>query len=94
MVDDDIEEQSSAHYVGLVGQLAKLIDARGAFVEHNQGRVDRGKIKSGVRTAGPAEARVHQWVWDEPVGGAEFDNPRYQDVRQFLVGHAMCPMEE
>ena len=58
VVDDDVDEDARIEGVGDVGEFAKLINARGAFIKLNERGIHSGQIQRGIRAAETAEARV------------------------------------
>ncbi len=58
VVDDDVNEHTGAKRMGGAGQFAKLVNARGAFVELDECRIHCSQIQRGIRTAEAAEACI------------------------------------
>jgi len=79
VIDDDVEKQSGAVGMGGTGELAELIDARGAFVEDHQGGIDGEQILDGIRAAEPAEPGIG-------VVGVGVTGSRMQDAAAEFAG--------
>ena len=58
VVDDDVDEDARIEGVGDVGEFAKLINARGAFIKLNERGIHSGQIQRGIRAAETAKTRV------------------------------------
>src|SRR5262245_51851108 len=72
VIDDGIEEDFGAEGVGGVGQLAELIDAGGALVELDEGRVDGQEVLYGIGTSKSTKASTG--------GGRGGDGQEMQDA--------------
>ena len=72
VIDDDVNEHARAERVRGIGKFAKLVNAGGAFVKLDQGRIHGGQIQRGIRAAEPAEARIG--------GGRGMDRQQMEDA--------------
>ena len=84
VIDDDINNHPPAAQMRRVGQFAKLINARRAFVKNHQRRIHRHEIQRRVRTAKAPEPRERR---RRGMHRQQMQNPAAEhidDVRQAL----------
>ena len=84
MVDDDVDEDARRESVGDVGEFAKLINARGAFIKLDECGIHGGQIQRGIRTAETSKARVGR---RRGMHGQQVNNPAAElvdDERQLF----------
>ncbi len=72
VVDDEVEKKPAIARVDGIGQFAKLLDAGGAFVEHNERGVNVREATASVRAAEAAHSRVS--------GGRGIDRQQMQNA--------------